>query len=260
MKTKTEGERSENQRYTAGVPLARIVPRSLVKSADLVVLTQPRSYSAERFRRLRSLLGAALEQTSRVVVVTSAAPNEGKSLIAANLALTIAFGKDERVLLLDADLRKPSLGKFLDPKPSLGLADILSGRTTHEHVILDIKDSMLDVLPAGKPPPDPVEMLTSERMRELLQEMRQRYEWIIIDTPPIVPFTDADAAGRLSDGYLLVVRAGQTSQSIFKQATSLASGAPILGVVLNDSKGGFADHSYKYKYYYDHYYSKDRKQ
>jgi capsular exopolysaccharide synthesis family protein len=260
MKPKPEGERSEDKRYTAGVPLARIVPRTLVKSTELVVLTQPRSYSAERFRRLRSLLGAALEQKSRMVVITSAAPNEGKSLIAANLALTIASGKDERVLLLDADLRKPSLGKFLDPKPNLGLADILAGRTTLEHVILDIKDSMLDALPAGKPPPDPVEMLTSERMRELMLELRGQYEWIIIDTPPIVPFTDADSAGRLSDGYILVVRAGQTAQSRFKQATALATGAPILGIVLNDSKGGFADHSYKYKYYYDHYYSQDRKE
>jgi capsular exopolysaccharide synthesis family protein len=260
MKPKSEEKRSENQRFTAGVPLARIVPRSLVKAAELIVLTQPRSYSAERFRRLRSLLGAALEQKSRVVVVTSAAPNEGKSLIAANLALTIASGKDERVLLLDADLRKPSIGRFLDPKPSLGLADILDDRTTQEHVILDIKDSMLDVLPAGKPPPDPVEMLTSEKMRELMLELRRHYDWVIIDTPPIVPFTDADAAGRLSDGYVLVVRAGQTSQSIFKQATALATGAPVLGIVLNDSKGGFADHSYKYKYYYDHYYSQDRKE
>ncbi len=260
MKPKPGGERSQDQRYTAGVPLARIVPRTLIKSAELVVLTQPRSYSAERFHRLRSLLGAALEKKSRVVVVTSAAPNEGKTLIAANLALTISSSRDERVLLLDADLRKPSLGKFLDPKPSLGLADILSDRTSSEHVILDIKDSMLDILPAGKPPPDPVEMLTSERMRALILELRGQYDWIVIDTPPVVPFTDADAVGRLSNGYILVVRAGQTSQSVFKQATALATGAPILGIVLNDSKSGFADHNYKYKYYYDHYYSQDKKE
>jgi Mrp family chromosome partitioning ATPase len=95
-------------------------------------------------------------------------------------------------------------------------------------------------------------------MRDLMLSLRRRYKWIIIDTPPIIPFTDADAAGRLSDGFILVARAGKTAVSAFKQATALASAAPILGIVLNDTKAGFADHSYRYDSYYSSYYAKER--
>jgi protein-tyrosine kinase len=251
---------NQEEQYTAGVPLARIVPRTLVRSPELVVLTQPRSYSTERFRRLRSLLTSEHSQGSRVVVITSAAPSEGKSLVAINLALTIATGKDDRVILIDADLRRPSVDQWLTPKPSLGLSDILSGRTTLEHVVLDIADSKLSILPAGKVPHDPVELLSSDKMRDLMPALRKRYKWVIIDTPPIIPFTDADAVGRLSDGFILVARAGQTAVSAFKQATALASAAPILGSVLNDAKESFADHNYKYDRYYNSYYSKDREE
>jgi protein-tyrosine kinase len=250
----------QDEQVTAGVPLARIVPRTLERAPELVVLTQPRSYSTERFRRLRSLLTSEHTQGSRVVVVTSAAPSEGKSLISVNLALTIASGKDDKVLLLDADLRRPSVDQWLTPKPSLGLSDILSGRTTMEHVILDIADSMLDILPAGKVPHDPVELLSSERMRDLMPALRKQYKWVIIDTPPIIPFTDADAVGRLADGFILVARAGKTAVSAFKQATALASAAPILGTVLNDAKASFADHNYKYDRYYSSYYKKEREE
>ena len=249
---------SQEEQYTAGVPLARIVARTLTRAPELVVLTQPRSYATERFRRLRALLSSEQTQGSRVVVITSAAPSEGKSLVAMNLALTIASGKDDKVLLLDADLRRPSVDQWLTPKPTLGLTDILEGRTTIEHVVLDIADSMLSILPAGKIPQDPVELLSSESMRDLMLALRKRYKWIIIDTPPIIPFTDADAAGRLSDGFILVARAGSTAVSAFKQATALASAAPILGTVLNDAKASFADHNYKYDRYYSSYYAKER--
>jgi len=91
-----------------------------------------------------------------------------------------------------------------------------------------------------------------------MNELRKQFKWIIVDTPPIIPFTDADAVGRLSDGFILVVRAGRTPISVFKQATAVASSAPILGTVLNDAKASFADHHYKYDRYYSNYYSKEK--
>jgi receptor protein-tyrosine kinase/non-specific protein-tyrosine kinase len=230
-----------------------------VRSTELVVIAQPRSFAAESFRRLHALLTSENYQGARAIVTTSATPSEGKSLIAMNLALTIAAGKDDSVLLLDADLRRPSIETYLKPQPSLGLSDILSGRTTLEHVVIDIEDSMLSILPAGKVPHDPVELLSSERMRNLMMALRKLYKWIIIDTPPIVPFTDADAVGRLSDGFLMVARAGHTPIAAFKKAIALASAAPILGSVLNDAHENFADHNYKYDRYYNSYYAKDKK-
>jgi len=247
--------------FVAGVPLAQLVPRTLVRAPELVVASQPRSFAAERFRRLRASLTGRGGEAPQVVVVTSAAPSEGKSLVAINLALAMAL-EDERAksLLVDADLHRPSVGKWLNPPPALGLSDVLSGRAPLEHAILRLKDLAMDVLPAGETPQDPSDLLVSHRLQQVIVSLRETYARIVIDTPPIVPLTDAAAVGRQSDGIILVVRAGVTPASAFKQAAELASAAaPVLGIVLNDHEPSLADQGdYREANYYTAYFSEDR--
>ncbi len=169
-----------------------------------------RSVAAEKFRRLKTLLGNDEAGAARVIVVTSATPREGKSVVALNLALAFASDRKTETLLVDADLRRPTVERWLVPPPSLGFADLLAGKVDPEHAVIRLKDLSLEVLPAGRPPDDPVDLLSSDTCRTLIALFRERYHRVIIDTPPVVPFTDADVIGRCADGVLLVVRSGQT--------------------------------------------------
>ena len=247
---------------TAGVPLARIVPRVLAKSPELVVAVQPRSFATERFRRLRAVLSSPPEDAPQVIVVSSAAPGEGKSVVAMNLALAFASeDRSETPLLVDADLRRPTVESWLNPHPKLGLSDLLMGRAPLDHAVLRLEDSSLEVLPAGDIPSDPAGLMASDRARELLGQLRNRYSRIILDTPPVVPFADAAALGRHGDGFILVVRYGVTPVSAMLRATELLAGsAPVLGTVLNDLEENLADRgSYRASDYYHSYYAKERK-
>ena len=237
-----------------GVPLTRIVPRQLVDSPEVIIRGAARSAAAERLRRLRALLEHDENGPARVIVVTSAAPREGKSLIALNLALTFAVDRKSDVLLLDADLRRPAVDRWLTPAPQLGLAEVLAEKAPVDHALLRIKDSTLQVLPAGRPPQDPVALLSSPVFSALMGTLRERYRQIIVDTPPIVPFTDADVVGRSADGVLLVVREGQTPRSACAQAAAAVTSTRILGAVLNDTVWNLADRERHYGRYYDHYY------
>jgi capsular exopolysaccharide synthesis family protein len=252
--------RPSDQGKTIGVPLARIVPRTIAQAPELVVATQPRSYIAERFRRLRTALSSRDGAFPKVVLVTSAAPGEGKSVVAANLALALASGSDsEPSVLVDADLRRPSIAQWLLPPPTLGLADLLLGQTTLEHTVISPTNSALNLLPAGDTPSDPSDLLASDNVKRVIDELRQKYARIIIDTPPIVPFTDAVSIGRYADGFLLVVRAGVTRVTAYTQAIELGRSIPLLGTVLNDTEPNLADIGRDYgNEYYRKYYAKDR--
>ncbi len=240
-----------------GVPLAQVIPRELLKAPDLVLLSQPRSAAAEKIRRLKTKLHNELKDELQVVVVTSAAPGEGKSMLAFNLAL--AFAADfPNTLLIDADLRRPSVQRWLNPAPALGLSEVLRGEVGVSHAFLSLKDSPLTVMVAGTPIPEPGNLLASEAFQSLIAEGRSRFERIIIDTPPILPFTDADVIGRCADGVLLVVRARKTFRRAFAQAVSLVTSTRIVGTVLNDARSRFADLDHHYNGYYDHYYTRDK--
>lgn len=246
-------------KLTAGVPLAKLIKRKF-HGPEIVMVGTPRSVAAERFRRLKTLLNNDPSEP-RVMVVTSAGPGEGKSVTAANLALALAADLKGGVLLIDADLRRPTVERWLDPPPKLGLAELLRGQTEPDHAILEMSNTPLRVLPAGEPPADPSELLASEFCRALIEDLRSRYHRIVIDTPPIVPFTDADVIGAVSDGVVMVVRAGVTPVSSYRQAVASVSSTRLLGAVLNDLTFSLADresyHSYE-RGYHD-YYSKDRR-
>jgi len=237
----------------AGVPLGAIVPRHFNDDPELVVLNQPRSTVAERYRSLVARLeNLSLPEgrSPQVIVVTSAVPAEGKTLTAVNLALAMAERRDRTTLLLDADLRRPAVSRYLDPAPRIGFSEVLSGGAPVEHALLEIKGTRLTVLPSGAPNPQPLELLRSDYVGTLLDDLRRRYDRIVIDTPPAVPFADAGVLNTHAEGALLVIRAGTTPKPMIERALECLDGGYILGAVLNDVHLTPVD---RYYYQYDDY-------
>jgi capsular exopolysaccharide synthesis family protein len=200
------------------------------------VLTQPKSQFTESFRSLQtSLLLAAAGQPPKLILFTSATPSEGKTTTASNLACVLAQG-ESRVLLMDADLRRPNIHHRFGLTGKLGLTTVLAGRSTLEEALQHVPEvPNLDILPSGPVPPFPTEMLSSESMRALVQQLGSRYTHVIIDSPPILSVTDAAILGRLADAVVLVVRHGKASKTVMRRARDLLvrSGAPMAGLVLN---------------------------
>ena len=256
----TAPDKQPAEKLTAGVPLTKLIQRELSDRAEIVMISRTRSLAAEKFRRLKTMLVNEKGGGPQVIVITSSSPAEGKSLISMNLALAFAADRDDKVLLLDADLRRPTVETFVSPPPKLGLTEVLEGRTELEHALLQLKNSSLKILPAGTPPRDPVVLLASEAAKTLLASLRRNFDRIIIDTPPVSPFADADAIGALADGLLMVARAGKTRRGLLEQSLQSVTSTRILGTVLNDATFSFADRENYAAYdktYYD-YYNKDR--
>lgn len=239
-RVKFSGEAAEDSdkrrrgKVTAGVPLAKIIKPRLVNAVELVVQRRSRSAAADRIRQLRARLDDLRPEAPQTIVVTSAGPEEGKSFVAMNLALAFAAEGQGDVLLLDADLRQPSVGQWIKPAPKVGLAELLAGQTDLAHALLELGNWPLHVLPAGEPAGDPLELLVSDAFEELADLMRKSYRRIVIDTPAIVPFTDADLVARFSDGVLVVARMGVTRRGPLLQAITSVTSAPVLGTLLND--------------------------
>ncbi|MGL5869560.1 CpsD/CapB family tyrosine-protein kinase [Clostridium chrysemydis] len=215
----------------------------------LIVEAQPKSISAEKYRVLRTNIQySSIDKEIRRLVVTSAEPGEGKSTTAGNLAL--AFSQDnKKVLLIDCDLRKPSVHKKFKISNTLGLSDVIINKEKIQEAIQE-RNENLDVLSAGKLPPNPSELLGSVTMDKLLEYFETIYDVIILDSPPLHAVTDAQILSKKSDGLVLVVRAEKTKKDSVLAAKALLEkvNAPILGVVLN---GGESTKE-KYYYYYGH--------
>ena len=208
----------------------------------------------EAFKSLRTNLNF-LTNTSgvRSILITSALPEESKSTTAINLALTLA-SSGHSVVLVESDLRKPVLRKYLKREmgPS-GLSGFLSGLVGLEDCITDLTDLGISVIPAGVIPPNPAELLNSTRMAELLGLLKQNYDYVLLDAPPVTVVTDAAVVGHMTDGALLVVRSRFASARTIRQAKAKldAVGIPILGGVLtrfNMRKSGWRS-GYNYKNY-----------
>ena len=234
---------NSGEKITEGVPLVKLVKRSLVKSPELVLADGGNPLARERFRRLKTLLTHDAKERNQVVVVTGAAPLDGTSLVAMNLALAFAADDSGEILLVDANLRRPTVGDRLRPEPYLGLRDILEGQTELEHTVVEIENSKLSILPAGLPPQDPIRLLSSQRLVSLFSTLRKRYRRVIVDTPSILPFTDADVVGGLSDGVLIVARCAATPQATYAQALESITSARVIGAVLNDAASFLAEWS-----------------
>ena len=247
-KPKTAGDKPAP--LVAGVPLGGIIPRKFTDDPHLLLVNRPGSPIVERYRRLRLKLDQPGPDGAprQIMLVTSAVPEEGKTTTAINLALAFAEDRDRHTLLIDADLRRPSVTRYVVPAPTLGLSEILSGQASLEHVLIEMKSSHLTILPAGAPSNNPLELLRSDYLGSVFAELRRRFDRIVIDTPPTVPFTDAAVLNAVCDGALLVIRAGKTTGTLIERARASLSHSTLLGVVLNGVAFTPVD---RYYYQYD---------
>ncbi|MGH9685948.1 MAG: GumC family protein [Candidatus Acidiferrales bacterium] len=221
---------------------------------ELLSYVQPKSQISEAFRALRtSLLLSQAEHPPQVILVTSALPREGKTTAAVNLAVTLAQLGD-RTLLMDSDLRKPGIRRALNMTVGKdgGLSSYLAGVSSLDEVTIPHPAiSNLSALTTGPVPPSPADLLSSHRMRDALTELRRRFKFIVIDSPPIMAATDAVILSALTDGVLLVVRSGSTPKEAFTRSRDLLSAVKcrLLGVVLNGVDSNAPDYYYSYRYY-----------
>jgi capsular exopolysaccharide synthesis family protein len=205
--------------------------------------------SVEQYRRLAARLHVAQsEQRTRIVMVTSALPGEGKTLSAANLALTLSESYRRQVLLVDADLRRPCVHDIFRLPNLGGLNDGVKSDTYRKVPLIKVTEH-LTVLTAGRPDPDPMSVLSSNRMRQVLEEAGSTFEWVIVDTPPIGMLSDAHLLTSLVDTVLLVVEAAATPLDAIKSAVDVVGRDRILGVILNRADDALPHVRYGYDYY-----------
>lgn len=216
---------------------------------SLVVVNKPSSVVSEQFRTIRTNIQFSMvDETLRTVVVTSAGPASGKSTVSANLAATFA-SKEKKVLLVDADLRKPTVHKTFKVRNTDGLTTLLTDRNAHlDEMIYRTHTEGLYVLTSGAIPPNPAELLGSKRMEEIKQEMLDYFDLVIFDMPPLLAVTDAQVMASKTDGVLFVIPKGQANKDeVFKAKDLLEKvQANVLGAVLN--RVDKSDDSYYYYY------------
>jgi capsular exopolysaccharide synthesis family protein len=220
------------------------------EESRVVTLTEGNSLGAEKFRLLRARLRNLRERRQlQKLVITSAVPNEGKTLVAMNLAVCLAKHTDEKILLLEGDLRKPMLDEHLGINALPGVGEWASAEEPVSKFIYRFDDLQLWILPAGSAPADPVNILQSPRFLELFKQLSTCFDWIIIDAPPLLPMADVSFWSRQADGMLLVVREGRTPKAILQKGLETIDNPKVVGVVLNDA------HQVESSYYH-HYYGK----
>ena len=219
---------------------------SLDAQSRLLCLTDSGSPTAEAFR----LLGVRLRHLRRqrplkTVLITSTLPQEGKSLVAANLACTLALKTQDRTLLLEGDLRRPSLSQKFGLGKNSGLCECLEGERSLTASIYRIEGLNLWILPAGSTPSNAQELLQSARLSALIDELARRFDWIIIDSPPVLPLADTSVWMRLSDGILLITRQGTTEKRQLQRGLEALEQKKLIGALVNGSKSA-ADSNYYY--------------
>jgi protein-tyrosine kinase len=202
-----------------------------------ITLLQPESFVAEQFRTLRARIDAlATSRTIRTLAVTSALPGDGKTLAAIGLAVVNSMQPGRRVVLVDCDLRKPTVAASLGLRVDAGLAEVLEGSASLEDAISRVEGSQLDVLPVRSIPPNPSELLASENMRKLLEALASRYDRVILDLPPTLGLPDAKTMSELCDGVIFVVRADVTPEPEIASALDVIDRRRVLGLVMNGSE------------------------
>ena len=215
----------------------------------LVSALNPNSIEAEQFRNLKnSILFPEKGIPPRTIMITSTAPGEGKSFVASNLAISIAQSIDEHVLLMDCDLRKPSIHSMFGFDDVNGLSEYLSTARPISSLLLTTFLDKLKILPAGHIPENPSELLSSEQMKNLLHEVKSRYEdrYIIVDTPPPYITSETSALARQIDGIILIVRQGRSRRQDIFDVIEIYGREKIIGVVYNDAKAliGYGKYGY----------------
>lgn len=241
--------------WTPTATAAAIEPAQTVTTSvldpHLVAALAPQSLAAEQYRSLRTRLKRAEGgRAVRVIVVTSPAKGDGKSLTAANLALTMAQEFQQRVLLIDGDLRRPSVHRLFGLEDGPGLTDVLMGGAELNQALVNVENHHLTLLPAGAIPNHPAELLGSASMRRVLDTLRTRFDRILIDMPPVAPLADLHIVAPMADGLLMIVRAGVTPRPAIERALAGLDMSKVLGLVLNESGGNTGDAATYHEYGY----------
>ena len=230
---------------------------------SIITNESPKSPTSEAYRTLRTNIQFSnIDEDIKSIVFTSSGPAEGKSTTAVNLAVTMAqVGK--RVLILDADLRKPTVHKFFNKFNSSGLTTIVVEGNDYKELVQDTDIENLEILTTGPIPPNPSELLGSKKMKSLLSTLKDDYDMVIIDSPPVGLVTDASVLSTIADSVILVCAVGQAQINAAKNSKALLEkvNANILGVVMNKiplNEGGYYKYHYSSYYNYAAYYGEDK--
>lgn len=260
IQMRTEGApavQAQNEKRAVVRPVTGATSRTVsINTANRLIttLSDPSSVVSEQYRKLKSgLVRISSDDTfHNLIMVTSSLSGEGKSLTSVNLAVSMAQEFDLTVLLIDADLRRPNIHTLLGFDSSQGLSDCLLSGVDISDVIVKTDIDKLSVIPAGCAVENPLELITSKKMQELMEEIKHRYKdrYVIIDTTPLLPFAESRILAHLVDGIVLVIHEGVTQQATILEAKELLKGCPVLGVVLNDSTTVSKEHDHYSTYYY----------
>ncbi len=232
---------------TLNVPENRILHPVPTPEQRMVTLSEPNGTGAEMFRVLATRL-AHMQNKRRLqkLLVTSSVMDEGKSVVAVNLALTLARRPDTRVLLIEADLRRPTASALLSSSQLRGINDWNEGKLPLEDSLYQLRDMPLWFLAAGRPMNEPLPLLESERFAKMLDTISANFDWVLLDATPLLPMADSTSLARLCDGVLVVVREGVTRKKILSKAVASIEKSKLVGLVFNQSSTLTVD--------YEHYY------
>nr|WP_241724095.1 polysaccharide biosynthesis tyrosine autokinase [Dietzia sp. E1] len=237
IKSKEQLEKLAEQPVVGSIPFRKAEDRE-ADAEHVVPFRDGHSPAAEAFRRLRTNLQFLnVDNPPKVLVITSSVAVEGKSETALNLSLAVAEAGN-RVLLVEADLRRPRVVNYLSMPDKVGLTNILSGQATFEDVVSETRHEGVDLLACGPLPPNPSELLASDTARRLIDELRSKYDYVLLDSPPLLPVTDGALLTRITDGALLVVRSNRTTTDQVSQAIDnlRKADAELLGMVMVANK------------------------
>lgn len=225
------------------VEAERVEPR-------LIAITHPNSNYCEEYRSLRTqVLHRSQRQKLQSIVVASINPSEGKSVTALNLSWLLAQTDGVKALIIDSDLRMPSLTDYLGIETDKGLSHILSGHANLQESIIRLEPAGLHLLPGGEARSDVAELISGPKFKEILREAKEMFDYVIIDAPPLGIFTDANVLINHADGAMLVIRAGRTRYSAVESVLESLPRDRMLGVVLNESEDVLDESHYNYGYY-----------
>jgi protein-tyrosine kinase len=252
-----DGDASGPERAPAGEPAVEAKPLrwpgfNASATERLVVSEGASPLLIEQFRTLAGTLHRAqLEQHFKSLIVTSASPGDGKSYVSVNLALTLSASYKRRVLLIDADLRRPSLHSLFQVRNSGGLSDALTAKSDEKMATIQISEN-LTLVPAGRPDSNPLGGLSSGRMKRIVEDATAQFDWVIVDSPPVGVLADAHLVAETVDAAILVVRAGVTRFEDLEAAAEALGQDHVLGIVLNAVEPAEIRGQGYYHHYYGH--------
>ena len=235
--------------------LPNLLKREEKKSGDrnLFVMHAPNSFAAEQYRILRTrILSFSKKNNMRTILITSCLPEEGKSTVSSNLSICIANGINEHALLIDCDLRRPVIHKVFGLNSSAGLSNYLAENIPLPHTFNKTEVEKLSIIPAGSPPDNPSELLSSKKMMDLVHEVKSRYDdrYIIFDSTPLYQTPDPAILSKHIDGIVLVVKSGKANREVISRSVESLGKEKILGVVFNMSHEPINSYYYNYNHYY----------